>query len=872
MHPIRRTIAAVGLASGLALVSTAGGMPGDTTLVSRSSAGVQGNGRSEIQTNGVSAHGAVSADGRYVAFQSSADNLVPGDTNQATDIFVHDRLMGTTGRVSVGTGGVQTNDFFGSRDPSISADGRYVAFTSDAQNLEPEPDVVADVFLHDRVTGETRLVAVGRVGNVHGNFGATMPAISADGRYVAFQTSAALFPADTALGSTDIYVWDRTTRTVVDWVSPGTGPAQASINATISADGRYVAFESSSPLVPADTNGTWDVYLRDRQAGTTELVSVDQAGGPADGVSEWGAVSADGRYVAFQSRANDLVLPDAVFTYEVYIRDRVAGTTERISLASTGAQMSGDAGRPSISEDGRLVAFDATAQLAASDNDPVQDVYVRDRSAGTTLHVSVNTDGSNDGNGAEPAAIAADGSMVAFDTAGSLAAGDTNANFDVFVHELPSANNSPVVDAGLDATIAEGQMFSSPGSFSDPDSASWAATADYGDGSGGQPLALSGNTFMLSHLYDDNGAYTTAVTVTDDDGASGSDSALVTVNNVEPTASFAAPSPIQEGGTSMLSLSSPFDPSGADTAAGLRYSFACDGQDASLVSSYGAGGATESTTCGFADNGSFPVKGRILDKDDGASTYEGTVVVENVAPTVGEITAPSDPVAVNTTVNAGASFADPGTLDTHSASWNWGDGASSLGAVTEGGGAGTAGGSHAYTVPGVYTVSVTVADDDGGTVQAFFQYLVAYDPNGPGARGRGSIVSPLGAYVPDPSLTGEAVFGFQSKYRPGQSVPSGHTRFKFRLADLSFVSSNYQWLVVAGPRAQFKGTGEINGAGSYGFLLTAVDGDLSGGSGIDKFRIKIWDNASGELIYDNKIGDADSADPQAITEGSIAIS
>jgi Tol biopolymer transport system component len=844
---------------------------GDTTLVSRSSGGAIGNGRSEIQTNTVSAHGAVSTDGRYVAFQSSADNLVPSDTNQATDVFVHDRLTGATERVSVGTGDVQTTDFFSSRDPSISGDGRYVAFTSDAPNLVAEFDQVADVFVHDRLTATTYHVCCAGNPNPAG-----MPAISPDGRYVAFQTPAALFAADTALGSTDIYVWDRTTGTVVDWASPGTTAAQVSINASISADGRYVAFESSSALIPADTNGTRDVYMRDRQVGTTELVSVDDSGGPADNVSEWPAISADGRHIAFQSRANDLVAPDTVFTYEVYVRDHVAGTTERISVTNSGAQVSGDASRPAISGDGRLVAFDTGAKLVDSDNNAVQDVYVRDRGAGTTLQASVRSDGSNPGpHGTEPSALAADGSIVAFDTANALIAGDTNGDFDVYAHELPPPpappNEPPSVDAGLDASVSEGGTFSSSGSFNDPDSSSWSATVDYGDGSGAEPLALSGSSFSLQHAYDDDGSYTVTVTVTDDKGAAGADTALVTVSNVAPTAAFTAESPIAEGGTSMLSLSDPSDPSAADAAAGFHYSFACDGLAASLAASYAAADVSASASCSFPDDGSYPVKGRILDKNDGASTYDAMVVVDNLAPVVGAISAPSDPVAVNTTVDASAPFSDPGVLDTHTGMFDWGDGTSSAGTVTEASGSGSASGSHIYTVPGVYTITLTVADDDGGSAQSSYSFAVVYDPNGPGVRGRGTILSPPGAYTADSSLTGEAIFGFQSRYKPGATTPDGRTRFKFQLAHLTFVSSSYDWLVVAGARAQFKGMGEINGAGSYGFLLTAIDGDVSGGGGADKFRIKIWDKATGDIVYDNKMGEADGADPQTIADGSIVI-
>jgi hypothetical protein len=151
--------------------------------------------------------------------------------------------------------------------------------------------------------------------------------------------------------------------------------------------------------------------------------------------------------------------------------------------------------------------------------------------------------------------------------------------------------------------------------------------------------------------------------------------------------------------------------------------------------------------------------------------------------------------------------------------------------------------------------------------------LVAlYDPSGSFVTGGGWINSPPRAYVPNPALVGKATFAFVSKYQKGATVPSGQTDFEFQVANLSFESSTYYWLVVSGPKAQYKGTGTINGAGSFGFLLTAIDGQLSGGGGVDKFRIKIFDNATGNLVYDNQLGAADTADPTtAIAGGSIVI-
>jgi hypothetical protein len=260
--------------------------------------------------------------------------------------------------------------------------------------------------------------------------------------------------------------------------------------------------------------------------------------------------------------------------------------------------------------------------------------------------------------------------------------------------------------------------------------------------------------------------------------------------------------------------------------------------------------------------------------DDGnggvaSTTFELTV--NNVPPVVGAITVNPALVSVGTSVNAGASFTDAGTLDTHTATWDWGDSATSAGIVTETNGSGTVDGSYEYTTPGVYTIELTVVDKDGGSGESIYQYVVVYDPSAGFVTGGGWINSPEGAYPEDLALTGKATFGFVSKYQKGATVPTGQTEFHFQVADLNFHSSSYDWLVIAGARAQYKGTGTINGMGEYGFMLTAIDGQISGG-GLDKFRIKIWNKADNTIVYDNQLGASDTDNPvTALGGGSIVI-
>lgn len=244
----------------------------------------------------------------------------------------------------------------------------------------------------------------------------------------------------------------------------------------------------------------------------------------------------------------------------------------------------------------------------------------------------------------------------------------------------------------------------------------------------------------------------------------------------------------------------------------------------------------------------------------------------NQPPSIDSINAAQEPAPVNTAVSASAAFSDPDVGDTHTAVWDWGDGTTSPGTVSELNGSGTVNDTHTYAAAGVYPVTLTVADDDGESASAVFEYIVVYDPNGGFVTGGGWIDSPAGAYTADPSLAGKANFGFVSRYQPGNTLPGGSTEFQFKAGGLTFRSTVYDWLVVAGSKAQFKGEGTLNGTGNYGFLLTATDGQLNGGGGVDKFRIKIWDQAAGLIVYDNQMGaDDNAALVTALGGGAIVI-
>lgn len=247
---------------------------------------------------------------------------------------------------------------------------------------------------------------------------------------------------------------------------------------------------------------------------------------------------------------------------------------------------------------------------------------------------------------------------------------------------------------------------------------------------------------------------------------------------------------------------------------------------------------------------------------------------EAVTPVVDQIIVSSNLISVDDgLVTAEVEFTDFNLFDVHTVTWNWGDGSPSYDIVLNTGDR-TTSQSHNYSNSGVYTVSVTVSDGGCGSSTLDYRYVVVYDPSEGFVTGGGWILSPAGAYKSDGTLTGQANFGFVSKYKKGATTPTGQTQFQFRVADLNFHSDNYDWLVVAGAKAQFKGTGTINGAGNFGFLLTAIDEAINGGGDVDKFRIKIWDKDNGDqIVYDNNLAEeADDADPTTeIGGGSIVI-
>jgi Tol biopolymer transport system component len=405
-------------------------------------------------SHGSAREASVSADGRYVAFRSSALDLVANDTNQNDDIFVRDRQAGVTTRVSVDSAGAQANG--PSELPSISADGRYVAFESLASNLVPgDTNKFSDVFVHDLRTGVTSRISVGPLG-AQANSDSWRPAISADGRFVAYESHASNLVGNDTNRTHDIFEYDR----LVDYtlrVSVDSNNAQAnnwSLWPSISADGRYVAFESyATNISPApDANGgIGDVFVHDRYSWQTDLVSVNASGVQGDSVSRFSRISADGRHVAFESLASNLVPGDTNDEFDQFVVDRQTHAVTRVNVLPPGEQDRGGSApttRPTISADGRYVAFNSGEDvLVPQDNNSSFDVFLRDRDTATTTRASLANDGSEVRFGASAGAISGDGRHVAFSSSSPTLMPDAEGilGVNVFIRDLTGRQPAGVV-------------------------------------------------------------------------------------------------------------------------------------------------------------------------------------------------------------------------------------------------------------------------------------------------------------------------------------------------------------------------------------------------------------------------------------------
>jgi Tol biopolymer transport system component len=449
-------------------------------------------------SNGPSLYSEMSEDGHYIAFQSSASNLVAGDTNGSPDVFVRDTWTQTTTRISVDSSGLESDDR--GLEPAISADGRFVAFFSYATNLVPgDTNGKPDIFVRDTLLGTTTRVSLDSSG-AQTDDGSRYAAISADGRVIAFESAATnLVPGDTN-GVRDVFVRDMVTgiTTRVSTDAAGVEGDGESLDASLSPDGRYVAFESDATnLVPGDTNGQRDVFVKHLLTGDIVRVSVDSSGVQGNGTSEDASISTEGHFVSFSSLSTNLVGGDTNNKQDVFVHDLVSGTTVRASVSSSGAEANWDCYDSVITGDGHYAVFFSLAtNLVPGDTNAAEDIFFRDLQLGTTERASVGILGQQGNAPCFYPAVSGNGRFVAFDSVSTnFVLNDANGERDIFVRDrftsfhlycagdgslataCPCANNG-VSGRGCENSAGTGGAALQPTGVTNPDTVRLNATGE----------------------------------------------------------------------------------------------------------------------------------------------------------------------------------------------------------------------------------------------------------------------------------------------------------------------------------------------------------------------------------------------------------
>ena len=436
-----------------------------TTLVSVNRFGNNGS------NQGINSEFSISANGRFIAFSSPSTNLVLNDTNNANDIFVRDRLTGQTILVSVNADGTGPGDQ-AARAPVITPDGRFVAFISAASNLVKDDAaqlIHEDVFIRDLQLGVTKLVSRNFTGTARGNgtSGFFDPiGISDNGRFVVFTSSSTDLTAIPDTNSqNDVFVRDMQTNTttLVSINKDGTGTGNnVSDVGVITPDGRYVAFISNARNLVAIDTPFRQVFVRDLQTNTTELVTPNfsgtgaSSGGTDPGVERNLDISADGRFIVFASESSDLVANDNGSSREIFVRDTQLKTTSQVSINKNGSPATtGSSGRFAMTPDGRYVTFiSGSDNLVDNDTNLQQDVFLRDLQTNTTTLISVNQAGNAGGNGQADSifvgsfvrpSISDDGRYISFSSTNVLTnSADSNGLVDVFVRDRQTSTTTLV--------------------------------------------------------------------------------------------------------------------------------------------------------------------------------------------------------------------------------------------------------------------------------------------------------------------------------------------------------------------------------------------------------------------------------------------
>lgn len=389
------------------------------------------------QANNGSVNPAINYDGRFVLFTSLASNLVEDDTNGCFDIFLYDRLNNIIRRVSINSEGDQGNDH-SAEQSDINSDGKFVVFESDASNLVlDDTNGVKDILVADLNMNQIERVSVSTLGE-EGNDSSLFPSISSDGRYVLFISSASNLVLNDTNNNVDVFLHDRQSTSTIR-ISENPSGVQAngeSMAGTISDNGRYVAFSSGADnLVLDDTNGKWDVFVKDLLLNEIKIVSKSTLGelGNNDSGNNYTSISSDGRYITFASSATNLVQDDTNGVDDIFFHDCQTGITKRISINNEGQEADAGSFDPEISSNGRYIIFESYAgNLSDNATYGNNDIYFYDRVLNTLRSIYIHAGSSLN------SVVSGNGNYTAFSSSlESIVPDDINGVEDIFVAPAP---------------------------------------------------------------------------------------------------------------------------------------------------------------------------------------------------------------------------------------------------------------------------------------------------------------------------------------------------------------------------------------------------------------------------------------------------
>lgn len=656
--------------------------------------------------NAASFNPSISSDGRYVVFESTASNLVAGDGNLSSDIFLVDTVNGNIERISKNGAGQEANG--ASNNPVISGNGQFVVFESFASNLvSGDTNRSIDIFMYDRLSDTMELISVDSAGTP-GNSHSFAPSVSADGQFVAFYSmSTNLAPGDSNR-AIDVFVRNRSlARTDVISVDVNGYPANmASWQPTISADGQYVAFASNATnLVAGDNNNVQDIFLYNRLNGTLSLLSKAADGSPANGASGYPAMSGNGNYIVFESDASNITSNDGNGTTDVFVVDLQRTTATRVSSTENGLDSNAPAYHPAISQDGRFITYYSYASnIVTPDLNDVEDVFIYDQVTGNKDILTRTMNGEQSNASSFSASLSADGRYVALSTlASNLDPMDTNDIEDVYLFDRGIVNTPPLANAGGDIDVVQGSSVTLDGSASSDPDGDVITGYQWRLESAPATSGLSGWTASADVVVftpDSVGTYVISLVVSDGIAQSPADEVFINVSENLPPSALAT-ADITEG---YAPLSVQFDASQSTDPEGGTLLYDWDFTD-------GATASSASPLQVFSLPGIYDVQLTVTDNvgNTSQSTLRITVLSVNQPPVINSLTVTPTSGAAPLTVNLSlvASDADHDILTT---TWDLGDGT----VLSD-----TESATHVYQSPGIYTGMVTVSDGVNNVSKSF---------------------------------------------------------------------------------------------------------------------------------------------------------